>query len=387
MGDPISRGRCRTLAVGAILLLTACTAGVDEPPAPRTTEAAPSAVATTSPAGPKSCDKQPRRAGPTLQEVLDQLVAGRDGGVVVGLGRDGDPVRFCAAGRADTSGSPLEPDDVFRIASITKTFTAVMVLQLVDEGALGLDDPVAEHVPDAPLTDGVTVRQLLDHSSGIPDVTALPGFATTILTDPGRTWTPEETLGLLSGLEREFEPGTEHAYSNTNFVIAGRIVEEVSGRSVAENLRTRITEPLGLAETAFGPDGPEPVTGFSPVLAPDGHTESVSFHALETVAWTAGGLVSTAEDLTVFFRALSAGELLSAAAMDAMTDFQSQAGIGLGLWRVRLPTGPGYGHGGELPGYDSIAAVRPESGDVFVLLANEDELVPHQFERAVFRAW
>jgi D-alanyl-D-alanine carboxypeptidase len=388
MGERILRGRSGPLAVvvGAALSLSACEAAVDAPPASRTTDVAPSPVATTS-AGAKSCDSEPRRAGPTLQEVLVEVVAGHDGGVVVAIGRDGDPVRICSAGRADTSGTPLEPDDAFRIGSITKTFTAVMILQLVDEGRLGLDDPVAKYLPDAPLIDGVTVRQLLNHTSGLPDVVELPSFLPTIFTDPERTWTPEDALGLLDGLERDFAPGSDHAYSNTNFMIAGMILAKVTGLGIAENLRTRITDPLGLAETALGPDGPEPVTGFSPDLPPDGHTEAVSYHALETWAGAAGGIVSTAEDLTVFFRALSAGEMLSATSMDEMTDFQGRAGAGLGLWRMRLPTGPGYGHGGHTPGYDSLAVVRPESGDVYVLLLNEDNLVPFQFERAIFRAW
>jgi D-alanyl-D-alanine carboxypeptidase len=387
MGERTRRARCGTLAVlvGTALSLCACDP-VDAPAASRATEVAPSPVTATS-AEAKSCDSEPRRAGPTLQEVLDEVVAGHDGGVVVAIGRDGDPARICAAGRADTSGTPLEPDDAFRIGSITKTFTAVMILQLVDEGRLGLDDPVSEYLPDAPQIDGVTVRQLLNHSSGIPDVVELPSFLPTIFADPGRTWTPEEALGLVAGLERDFAPGSDIAYSNSNFFIAGMILAKVTGLGLAENLRTRVTDPLGLAATALRPDGPEPVTGFSPDLAPDRNTEGLSYHSLDTWAGAAGGIVSTAEDLTVFFRALSAGVLLSATSMDEMTHFQGRAGAGLGLWRMKLPTGPGYGHGGHTPGYDSLAVVRPESGDVYILLLNEDALVPYQFERAVFRAW
>lgn len=396
MGDRRD-GRGSTLAavgsaaLATALLLTGCGPALDGPPLPRTTEVAPSSPAPSPPAttaeAPRSCDDEPRRAGPTLQEVLDELVAGHAGGLVVAIGRDGDPVRLCAAGRADTQGTPLEPDDAFRIGSITKTFTAVMVLQLLDAGAIALDDPVSTYLPDAPLVDGVTVRQLLNHSSGIPDFAAQPVFATAMIADPARTWTPEGTLGLLTGLDRDFAPGTQTAYSNSNFILAGLVVERVTGRSLAENLRTRITGPLGLEHTAFAPDGPDPVTAFSQELGLDGNSEGKSLHALETAAGAAGGIVSTAQDLTTFFHALAGGELLSAAAMDEMTDFRGRAGFGLGLWRVRLPTGPGYGHGGDLPGFRSFAAVRAESGDVLVVLANEDDLVPYQFDRAVFRAW
>ncbi|WP_170037441.1 serine hydrolase domain-containing protein [Georgenia soli] len=378
------------------LLLTTCGTVLDEPPLPRTTETAPSAgpTAATTTAGttwaaPSSCGSEPRRPGPTLQEVLDDLAAGHAGGLVVAVGRDGEPVRLCAAGRADTRGTPLRPDDAFRIGSITKTFTAVMVLQLVDAGAVALDDPVSAYLPDAPLVDGVTVRQLLNHSSGIPDYAAQPAFETAVLADPARTWTPEDSLAIVEALDRDFPPGTQTAYSNTNFVLAGLVVEKVTGRSLAENLRTRITGPLGLGRTALPPGGPEPVTGFSQELGTDANSEKTSLHSLETAAWAAGGMVSTAQDLTTFFRALAAGELLSAAAMGEMTDFRGRAGFGLGLWRVQLSTGPGYGHGGSLPGFKAFAAVRSESGDVLVVLANEDDLdpSPYQFSRVVFRAW
>jgi D-alanyl-D-alanine carboxypeptidase len=404
MGDPRPgrprRGRATAVVGGAVLgvalLVSGCGTVLGSPPLPRATGAAPSSVGATAgttsgttAAGPQSCDREPRRPGPTLQEVLDDLVAGHAGGLVVAIGRDGEPARLCAAGSADTHGTPLRPDDAFRIGSITKTFTAVMVLQLVDAGAVTLDAPLATYLPGTPLADGVTVRELLDHSSGIPDYAAQPELWTAVLADPGRTWTPEDSLAIVEGLDREFAPGSAHAYSSTNYLLAGLLVERVTGRSFAENLRTRITGPLGLDRTALPPDGPEPVTGFSQELGPDATTERTSLTALETAAWAAGGMVSTAQDLTTFFRALAAGKLLPPAVLDEMTDFQGPAGIGLGLWRERLPTGPGYGHGGDLPGFRSFAAVRPESGDVLVVLANEDDLVPYpyQFSRAVFRAW
>lgn len=397
MGDRNSHGRHRALAVlgGGMVLISACTAPVDDRPdlphgaGAATSVASPAATAAPSPppTGPTTCDTEPRRAGPTVQEVLDDLVAGHAGGVAVAIGRDGEPVRLCAAGRADTSGTSTEPDDVFRIGSITKTFMAVLVLQLVDEEVLGLDDPVQRYVPDVPLTDAVTVRQLLNHSSGIPDIASLPELVDALLADPGRAWTPEETLAALAGLDRDFAPGSQLGYSSTNYIVAGLLVEQLTGRSLAENLRSRITGPLGLTATALAPDGPGPVTGFSQQLGPGGNTETVSLHALETAAWAAGGMVSTAEDLSVFFRALSAGDLLSAAALEEMTDVRGRAGVGLGVWRVQMPTGPGYGHGGEIPGYTAFAAVRPASGDVLVMLANEDALLPHQVERALFRAW
>ena len=192
-----------------------------------------------------------------------------------------------------------------------------MLLQLVDEGTLSLDEPVTSYAPDLTVATGVTVRQLLDHSSGIPDVAE--DLLPLLLADPDRTWTPHDVLAHAAGGTRDFAPGTDHNYSNTNYIIAGLLLEEVTGASVADNLQTRILGPLGLHNTYFAPQpGRQPVAGFSSIL-PGGDTTAAPYTAIETAAGAAGALVSTAPDLATFIAALAAGQLISPDMLDAMT--------------------------------------------------------------------
>ncbi|WP_170297255.1 serine hydrolase domain-containing protein [Georgenia thermotolerans] len=372
-----SPGDRRSLAIAAAaLLLAACTATTDETtPAPAPTPA-------------DVCSQEPSRPGQdqSLQELLDRAAADGPGGVAAALGRHGEEVRLCSAGRADTAGTPLKPDDAFRVGSITKTFVAVVVLQLVEEGALRLDTLVVDVRPGVPFTEGVTVRQLLNHSSGVPEFLAGEDVEAAIRAEPHRRWTSADVLESLDGRERAFAPGTAHAYSNTNYVIAGMVVEALTGRTVAENVRTRITEPLGLHDTALAPDGREPVTGFSPLFDPSGTTEGTSYLALGTAAGAAGGLISTAGDLAVFYRALGAGKPVRPDLLAEMTVSHGE-GYGLGVGTVRLPSGMGFGHFGAIPGYTAQAVVRPASGDVLVVLSNEDDGLRGLSTTRVFHAW
>ena len=159
------------------------------------------------------------------------------------------------------------------------------------------------------IADGVTIRQLLAHRSGIPEYTD-GELAPAVLADLARTWTPTDVLDLVADQPRDFPPDERFAYSNTNYVVAGLLLETVTGTALADNLRSRIVEPLGLTSTYFAADDPRPpVGGFSPSL-PGGDTDGASYRALETSAGAAGGLVSTASDLATFIRALPRGELL-----------------------------------------------------------------------------
>ncbi|MGC5584884.1 serine hydrolase domain-containing protein [Ornithinimicrobium sp. W1665] len=325
---------------------------------------------------PLPCDApvegvEPRGTGPpeSVQEVLVGATRSMSGGAVVAIGAEG-AVRYCAAGSADPEGSPLVPDHVFRIASITKTFTAVLVLQLVEEGLLELDDPVTDVLPGLDLADDITVRQLLDHSSGLHDFLDA-SFDLAVREDWDRSWTSAEILERVALEEREFEPpGTDRRYSNTNYLVAGLIVEELTGRPFAEVLRTRITAPLGMTHTALGPDGPEPVTGFSPIM-PAGSTDTVSYRALETSTGAAGGMVSTAEDLMTFAEALTEGRLVSPESWSEMTDVtEVDDGIAVGLGLMEDEAGRLF-HEGDLPGYRSLLILPSAAEDGVVVLAND----------------
>ncbi len=311
--------------------------------------------------------------GGSLQSTLEAAVDGVSGGVVAAVGPPG-AVRYCAAGRADSKGEALAVDDVFRIGSVTKTFTAVMVMQLVEEGELTLETEVTEVLPDLTVAKGVTVRHLLDHTSGMADY-AEPGFDRTLRGDWDREWTAEEVMDRVEVLVPGVgPPGAVHSYSNTNFVVAGMLIEEVTGQSLAKNLQTRIVSPLGLSETAYGPEGPEPVTGFA-LLLPRGNSEGVSYSSLETAAGAAGGMVSTAEDLATFFSALDDGQLITTQSWELMTNDAKGNGVGLGIFTQTIAERAAIGHDGVIHGYSSIVLLLPESDEVLVVLSN-DQGVP-----------
>lgn len=322
------------------------------------------------------CEQTPDD-GPSLQALLDERAGadGVQGGVVVALRRGDEPLRVCVAGSADTTGTPLTADDVFQVGSVTKPFVAVVVMQLVEEGALTLDDDVSDHLPGIAVAEGVTVGQLLDHSSGIPEYVT-PSLLLDVLGEPAREWTAQDVVDLVADEDRTFSPGSRQSYSNTNFVLAGLVIEAVTGRTVAEEIAARVTDPLGLTSTAIAPEGPDPVTGFSRVLGDGGSTEDVPYESAVTLAGSAGGLVSTASELITFWEALAAGELVEAGTLASMVEAADgrPADLGLGLAVVGDDVEDGFGHDGAIPGYRAGVLVVPGDGDVVVVLTNDDAL-------------
>ncbi|SOC55222.1 serine hydrolase domain-containing protein [Ornithinimicrobium cerasi] len=362
-----------SLVVGVSLLFAGCSGA--ESVAPDVVTSTPQEeTAQTLPCDAPYADASD--GGPTaegsLQGTLEAAVDGVSGGVVVAVGTPG-AVRYCAAGRADSEGEALAVDDVFRIGSVTKTFTAVMVMQLVQEGKLTLETEVTEVLPDLSVAGGVRVRHLLDHTSGLADYVE-PGFDRTLRADWDREWTAQEVMDRVGELvPGTGPPGRVHRYSNTNFVVAGMLIEEITGQSLAQNLQSRITVPLGLSHTAYGPDGPEPVTGFALIL-PRGRSEGVSYRSLETAAGAAGGMVSTAADLVTFLSALDDGQLITAHSWEAMSSDPQGNGVGLGLFSATIVERDAVGHDGEIHGYSSITLLLPDSDEVVVVLSNDQEV-------------
>ena len=252
-----------------------------------------------------------------------------------------------------------------------------MVLQLVDDGTIGLDDLVVDHAPELTIADGVTIRQLLAHRSGLPEYTD-GELAPAVLADPARTWTPADVLALVAGQPRDFPPGTAFAYSNTNYIVAGLLLEHVTGRTLAENLQSRIVEPLGLSHTYLASDGTRsPIGGFSDSL-PGGDTSGASYRALETASGAAGSLVSTASDLATFLRALAHGQLLHEPTYAEMTKGLPDDGQSLGVFAADPPTATGISNSGNIPGFTAYMQYDPTTQDLFVLLLNDDTRSPEQ---------
>lgn len=211
------------------------------------------------------------------------------------------------------TGAPVRPDGYFRIGSTTKVYTAVMVLQLAQENRIELDEPVQRYLPGLLPADypPVPVYTLLDHTSGLPSVD-IPGLTDPhwILENRFTHWSPEQVVGTALRHPIDFPPGTAQKYTNTSYVTAGMIVEKVTGRSYARNLRERIAEPLGLRHTYYPNDDPRlPNPAARGYLDVDGELVDVTVMN-QSLPGAAGGIIATAADLDRFITGLFRGRLL-----------------------------------------------------------------------------
>ncbi|MEY2582683.1 MAG: D-alanyl-D-alanine carboxypeptidase [Ilumatobacteraceae bacterium] len=378
--------RLAVIAFAAVLAVGCGTdAATTEPSSPSSTvTTVPTAISTTIVASTTSAAPT-TSAVPTdrVQSLLDRWASEGHGGVAVALAGHDEGLTVAAAGSAGPDGGSVEPGSAFRIGSLSKTFVAVMLLQLVDAGTIGLDDLVVDHAAELTIADGVTIRQLLAHRSGLPEY-ADGELAPAVLADPARTWAPADVLKLVADQPRDFVPGTQFAYSNTNYIVAGLLLESVTGMTLAENLQSQIIEPLGLKSTYFAPDDTRsPIGGFSNSL-PGGDTNGASYRALETTAGAAGALVSTASDLAIFIRALAHGKLLDERTYAQMTKGLPGDGQTLGVFAADPPSTTGISNSGNVPGFTAYMQYDPATEDLFVLLLNDDTRSPEQLGADLF---
>ncbi|WP_437476107.1 serine hydrolase domain-containing protein [Sorangium sp. So ce1014] len=314
-----------------------------------------------------------------LQAALDAAIdAQRLPGAAAAVDLGGCSFRG-AAGMADIeTKTPVKPGDLFRAGSITKTFISTLVLMLRAEGGLSLEDGVSRYVKGVPGGEQITIRQILNHTSGLFNYTESHDFLSAAEADPTRVWTPEELIAFSAAEAPYFEPGRDFEYSNTNYIVAGLIVEAVSGKPVVELLHTRILEPAGLVHTYL--DGAEPavpglVRGYGSY---DGELVDTTSAVDPSSAWTSGGLVSNTEDLTTFYVRLLDGGLLGPAELAEMTSGVGALSAdareyGLGLARRSSPVGTTYGHGGSIWGFVSASYYAVERGAGIAVLINHED--------------
>ena len=340
-----------------------------------------------------------------VQAIIDRWQARTPvPGVVVTLHTDDGQTTWTAGVGSPGESRPMRPSNRFRVASITKLFVATVVMQLVEEGRLDLNAAAGAHLEglrgvDAGALDSlvkaVTVRHLLAHTSGIPDYGMSDGFAEDLVRKRAQVWSAGQVVALIAGREREFTPGTEHRYSNTNFVLLGEVIRDVTGTTWWEQVRSRILDPLAMDATYIAgfEQGPAAVDGLAD-LDDDGYEETISggpWPALDTSEGAAGAIVSTAGDLLTFGRALAGGELLSARSRRLMTTHLPRsprlAGYGLGA-EVAHPdyVTKVWGHGGSLPGYRSLLWHVPSAGVTIAVLTNRYRANPADLAELVMRA-
>ena len=310
---------------------------------------------------------------PKLQRVLDGLVRTGAAGVLLHY-RDGQREWRGSSGVTDlATGAPVDPDGWFRIGSVTKTFTAAVVLQLVGEGVLALGDSVERWLPGVvPGGDGITVRQLLNHTSGLHNYTNDLGDPAAIVRDRFVQWEPMRAVGMAVSRDPLFAPGTMWAYSNTNYILLGMVIEVATSASYGAEVRRRILDPLGMRRTVVPGDEvrlPEPhAQGYMPV---DGElVDTAEFNVSQ--AWAAGEIVSTAADLNTFYAGLLSGEVVGLGELEAMLTTVDNSGAnhgyGLGIMRRVLADGEEvWGHFGGIYGYLTCSFHTGDGGRQFSL--------------------
>jgi D-alanyl-D-alanine carboxypeptidase len=346
-------------------------------------------------AAPALADGSAPQPTAQLQRALDQVVAAGAPGAAV-LVRDGDRTTRLSSGFGNLAPqTPMRATDRSRIGGVTKSFTATVVLQLVGENKLALGDSVERWLPGVvPNGDAISIRQLLNHTSGIYDYMTDP----TVLApyqqgDLTHVFNPLVGVQIAAEHGPLFPPGSQLSYSNTNYILLAMIVEAVTGNPIASELQARLFGPLGLSDTSFptlsdidGPHthgyvfldaGPFDVTPWSP-----------------SGAGAAGAILSTPDDVARFYRALLHGRLLATAELKAMQTIDPVAtggvpdagilggGWGLGLLRESFPCGEAWGHDTEIPGY-MTAAWNSNSGTRQVVVVVNSH---HDHDEPVSRA-
>jgi D-alanyl-D-alanine carboxypeptidase len=400
-----------------LLLLIGCSSSTqNEPQAPptenvtetpvemddtTTADAAQTAQQDVAAEAPAESDDIPAQADPQpfpaevvaeLQAEMDALTAGElPPGMILWI--DAPEYRFAgASGSANLAeGTAMPPEGAFRIGSITKMFTATVIMQLVEDGVLTLDDPLTLWLPEVaeqlPYGDQITLRHLLTHTSGLFNVVEHEAYYADLFTEmvvdeaTGNVTLdcverdPNNTLArYVYGKEAQFAPGTQWRYSNTNYTLLGMIIETAAQMPLAEAYRTNIYEPLGMNATfldCYEAPLVDVVHGYT--ASGDTMTDVTELH--ESVGWSAGGLVSTAPDLIAFARGLFSGALFdNPETVAAMTTPASGSAYGLGIMLQE-----GYmGHAGGIAGFRSVLNYAPEFDTVVMMLYNTDAAGPEQ---------
>jgi D-alanyl-D-alanine carboxypeptidase len=306
------------------------------------------------------------------------------------------------SGLADVAAErAVTPDTEFAVASISKTFLAALILVLVEDGKVDLDTQVRSVLPKLAIDRSITVRQLLDHTSGLHDYFYDPAIDKALLADRERVWTTADALGYVG--KPYFKPGKGWTYSNTNYLILGMVAEAIGQASVAEQLRARFLAPLGLDHTHYqgveDPLGPMarayrfegPDLDLEAIPLTDG-TDVVPFTSVVTAAGSAGSIASTAEDLVTWARALYGGRVLTPAMLVAMVAdagataaFDPSIPYGLGVQVATIDGRPALGHSGRLLGSRTVVRWLPDEGIAIAVLTNQSRNDPNLVARALLR--
>ena len=303
-------------------------------------------------------------------------------GVIVGVWQRGQAPLVKAYGTrnvnlaTETRGKPMKTNFYMRLGSETKTFTGTAVLQLVEEGKVGLEDPISKYVKGVPNGKSITVRELGEMRSGLAEYGHNESWYGEFLAAPERTWKPRELLAAAFALPPPSGPDERFEYADTNFILLGLLVEKVSGERIGAYIKRHILRPLGMEQTLF-PHGNE-----FPLPHPQGYTGQTATGMIGDAteyspswAWAAGALISNLHDLRIWAKAVATGTLLSPAIQRQRERFIPVGVLppvryGFGLYEVN-----GWvGHDGRVPGYESLTMYLPAQEATMVILTNSDAI-------------
>ncbi len=276
---------------------------------------------------------------------------------------------------------PMQVTNYMRVGSIAKTFTATIILQLVDQHKLRLDDPVSKYQPQVPNGAHITIRELLNMSSGLFTYDSDEGYEQAALANPYKVWQPEELLAIAFKHPQVFAPGKGYLYDNTNYILLGLIMQQLTHLPAAQAWQHYIFGPLGMHQTSL----PPPTSSAIPDPHTQGYMYGLDFTGTGPLlnvtdwnpswGWTAGGAISTLHDLQIWAKALATGQLLSAATQQQRLSSWNNTGLfwlgkpfryGLGV----IDFAGFLGHSGDLFGFNSWMAYQPQTGATIIVLSN-----------------
>ncbi len=337
---------------------------------------------------------------PEIQQKLDtflteSLAKYKAPGLMVGIWSPEGSWIGTKGTRDIATGEPMDPAYRTRIGSVTKTFTGTVILQLVDEGKIGLDDTLDKYRPYIPNADKITIKQLLNMTSGIYNYLEIDRIGKAIFADRFKEWDPKELVNAAIEEKPYFEPGAGFHYSNTNTVILGMIIEQITGNAVGDEINTRIIKKLGLKDTIFPTTSEIPgnhIHGYSDLENKaelvDWTTQNVSW------GWTAGAMISNMYDLKTYAKALTDGTFLSKELQEKrLTEWVDvkKKTFDFVQYGLAVFNAAGFiGHNGELPGYITGAFYNPEKDITIVIISNiyeRDRAILEIFEGLVTIVW
>ncbi len=277
---------------------------------------------------------------------------------------------------------PMKNKNTVRIGSITKTFTAVLIFQLIEQNKLNLNDKIDKWFPNLPNSNKITVKMLLNHSSGIAEVLNTKIMLLSLL-KPNKIWNTDEIMDIINSNKYNFQPSTNYEYSNSNYILLGQIAEKVSGIQLNILYRKKILEPLSLKNTYFIPYENPPkglINGYDRDLIPlPGYQKITPLDtSWSTIAYSSGAMISNASDLLTFFDAILNRRIINEKSYQSMITFQKVLNpidgyfkyYGLGLLNSKNLSGNLIGHGGLFPGSVSIVVFDPKKNFTIAIIAN-----------------